>query len=116
MSRHDEAVRLRHMLDAARKAIALTSGRARTEIEADEIAQLALARLLEIVGEASRRVSPGYQQAHPEIPWAAMGGLRNRLVHAYFDIDMDVLMDIAQKDLPALVQQLEGLLPPGTTP
>ena len=91
MSRHDETVRLRHMLDAARKAVALTSGKTRTEIEANEIAQLALARLLEIVGEASRRVSPDYQQAHAEIPWGAVGGLRNRLVHAYFDIDMDVL-------------------------
>ena len=116
MSRLDETVRLRHMLDAARKAVALTSGKTRTEIEADEIAQLALARLLEIVGEASSRVSLGYQQAHAEIPWAAVGGLRNRLVHAYFDIDMDVLMDIAQKDLPVLVEQLERLLLLGTTP
>ena len=110
MSRHDEAIRLRHMLDAARKAVALTGGKSRTGIEADETAQLALARLLEIVGEASRGVSPAYQQAHAEIPWAAIGGLRNRLVHAYFDIDLDVLMDIAQKDLPALIERLERLL------
>ncbi len=116
MSRHDEAVRLRHMLDAARKAVALTAGKSRTEIETDEIAQLALARLLEIVGEASRGVSAGYQQTHAEIPWAAIGGLRNRLVHAYFDIDLGVLMDIAQKDLPALVGQLERLLTLGTSP
>src|SRR5258708_20681139 len=74
MSRHDEAVRLRHMLDAARKAVALTAGKSRTEIETDEIAQLALARLLEIVGEASRGVSAGYQQTHAEIPWAAIRG------------------------------------------
>ncbi len=72
------------MLDAARKAVELTSGRTRSQIENDEVAQLALARLLEIVGEASRRVSTGFQQAHPEIPWSAIGGLRNRLVHAYF--------------------------------
>ena len=104
------------MLDAARKAIVLTSGKTLAEMEVDEIAQLAFARLLEIVDEASRRVSPSYQQAHPDIPWAAIGGLRNRLVHAYFDIDLDVLMDTAQKDLPSLVEQLERLLPPGTIP
>jgi len=53
MSRHDDEVRLRHVLDAARKAVALTAGRTRVQLEADEIAQLALARLLEIVGEAA---------------------------------------------------------------
>ena len=53
MSRHDDAVRLRHMLDAARKAVSLVAGKSRLEVGADELAQLALARLLEIVGEAA---------------------------------------------------------------
>jgi uncharacterized protein with HEPN domain len=101
------------MLDAARKAVKLASGRARSEIAADEVAQLALARLLEIVGEAAGRISPDYQAAHPEIPWAAMGGLRNRLAHASFDVDLSVLLDIVGKDLPDLIGQLEGLLPKG---
>jgi uncharacterized protein with HEPN domain len=113
MSRGDDSVRLRHMLDAARKALALTRGKSRAEIEKDEIAQLALARLLEIIGEASGKVSAAVRAAHPEIPWTAIGGLRNRLVHAYFDVDLDVLMDIAAKDLPRLVQQLEQLLDEG---
>jgi uncharacterized protein with HEPN domain len=113
MSRHDDAVRLRHMLDAARKAVSLVAGKARPEIAADELAQLALARLLEIVGEAAGKVSPDYQAAHPEIPWPSMGGLRNRLAHAYFDVDLDILLDIVAKDLPPLIRQLEGLLPDG---
>jgi uncharacterized protein with HEPN domain len=112
MSRHDDSIRLRHMLDAARKALELTSGKTRAEIEEDEIAQLALARLLEIIGEASGKVSAAVRAAHPEIPWAAIGGLRNRLIHAYFDVDLDVLMDIASKDLPALVERLETLVTP----
>ena len=113
MSRRDDSVRLRHMLDAARKALELTSAKSRPDIKKDEMAQLALARLLEIVGEASGKVSPALRAAHPEIPWAAIGGLRNRLVHAYFDVDLDVLMDIASKDLSQLVEQLEGLLTGG---
>ena len=98
------------MLDAARKAVSLATGKARSEVAADELAQLALARLLEIVGEAAGKVSPDYQAAHPEIPWPSMGGLRNRLAHAYFDVDLEILLDIAAKDLPPLIVQLEGLL------
>jgi len=110
MSRHDDAVRLRHMLDAARKAVSLVGGKSRPEVAVDELAQLALARLLEIVGEAAGKVSPEYQAAHPEIPWPSMSGLRNRLAHAYFDVDLDILLDIVAKDLPPLIKQLEGLL------
>ncbi len=111
MSRHDDAVRLRHMLDAARKTVSLVAGKSRPEVAADELAQLALARLLEIVGEASGKVSPDYQAAHSEVPWQSMGGLRNRLAHAYFDVDLDILLDIVAKDLPPLIRQLEDLLP-----
>ena len=111
MSRHDDKVRLRHILDAANRALSLTAGKTSAQFEADEIGQLALARLLEIVGEAAGKVSPAFQMAHPEVPWTEMGGLRNRLAHAYFDIDLDVLLDIVAKDLPPLIRQLEGLLP-----
>jgi len=110
MSLHDDSVRLRHMLDAARKAVALTAGKTKAQVAADEIGQLALARLLEIAGEAAGRISPDYRAAHPELPWIEMGGLRNRLAHAYFDIDLDVLLDIVAKDLPPLIAQVEVLL------
>ncbi len=113
MSRYDDAVRLRHMLDAARKAVSLVAGKARAQVAADELTQLALARLLEIVGEAAGKVSPDYQSAHPEVRWPSMSGLRNRLAHAYFDVDLDILLDIVAKDLPPLIGQLEGLLPDG---
>jgi uncharacterized protein with HEPN domain len=116
MSRHDDAVRLRHMLDAARKALALVGYRSRAEMAADEVAQLALTRLLEIVGEAAGRVAPAYRSEHPELPWAAMVGLRNRLVHAYFDVDLDILLDIVAEDLPRLAKQLEVLLPANLRP
>jgi uncharacterized protein with HEPN domain len=110
MSRHDDEVRLRHILDAAFKAVSLTTGKTRAQFEADEIGQLALARLLEILGEAAGKVSPKYRKAHPEVPWTEMGGLRNRLAHAYFDVDLDVLLDIVAKDLPPLIAVVEGLL------
>ena len=113
MSRHDDSVRLRHMLDAARRAVSLVGGRTRAQVEADEIGQLALARLLEIVGEAAGKVTSDYRAAHPELPWPEMSGLRNRLAHAYFDVDLDVLLDVVAKDLPPLIARLESLAGPG---
>jgi uncharacterized protein with HEPN domain len=113
MSRHDDSVRLRHMLDAARRAVSLVGGRTRAQVEADEIGLLALARLLEIVGEAAGRVTSDYRAAHPEVPWPEMSGLRNRLAHAYFDVDLDVLLDVVSKDLPPLIARLESLAGPG---
>jgi len=113
MSQHDDSVRLRHMLDAARRAVALTAGKTRAQVTGDEIGQLALVRLLEIVGEAAGRISPAFRSAHPELPWSEMNGLRNRLVHAYFDVDLEVLLDIVEKDLPPIIGQIERLLPTG---
>jgi uncharacterized protein with HEPN domain len=110
MSRHDDEVRLRHMLDAARKAVALTAGKTRVQVAADEISQLALARLLEIVGEAAGKVSPAFREAHPELPWDEMAGLRNRLAHAYFDVDLDVILDIVANDLPSLIERVQVVL------
>jgi uncharacterized protein with HEPN domain len=110
MSRHDDSIRLHHLLDAARKAVMITAGRTRAQVAADEIGQLALARLLEIVGEAAGKVSLQLREAHPELPWAQMGGLRNRLAHAYFDVDLDVLLDITEKDLPPLIEQVAAIV------
>jgi uncharacterized protein with HEPN domain len=110
MSRHDDLVRLRHMLDAARKAMTLAAGKTRAQVGADEIGQLALARLLEIVGEAAGKVSMEYRTAHPELPWTEMSDLRNRLAHAYFDVDLDVPLDIVAKDLPPLIGRVERLI------
>jgi uncharacterized protein with HEPN domain len=117
MSRHDDADRLRHLLEAARKAVALAAGKARVDIEVDEVVQLALARLLEIVGEAAGKVTPAYRDAHSEIPWAAMGGLRNRLAHAYFDVDLDVLLDTSSRTIsPPSSGRSRGCCPATTRP
>jgi len=101
------------MLDAARRAVSLVGGKTRAQLEADEIGQLALARLLEMVGEAAGKVTSEYRAAHPELPRPEMSGLRNRLAHAYFDVDLDVLLDVVVKDLPPLIARLESLAGPG---
>jgi uncharacterized protein with HEPN domain len=97
------------MLDAAQKAITFVKYRTFNDLENDEILVLALIKVIEIIGEAASRVSPEYQANHPQIPWSAIIGMRNRLVHAYFDINLRILWQTTQEDLPLLIDELEKL-------
>jgi len=112
----DDLVRLRHMLDAAHKARRFVQDRSRTDLEMDEMLSLAIVRLLEIVGEAAAHVSEPIQAGLPGIPWRQITGARNRLIHGYFDVDLDIIWAILQDDLPPLIAQLELLLPQRTRP
>jgi uncharacterized protein with HEPN domain len=110
MSQHDDDVRLRHMLDAARQAIAFARGRQRADLERDVQLALALTRLVEIIGEAAKNVSPATEARLPQVPWRAMAGTRDRLAHAYFDVDLDRLWQIVAADLPPLALAIEAVL------
>ncbi len=101
---------LHHMLDAARKVLQFTEGRSRNELETDELLALAAVRLLEIIGEAAKRVPQPIKQAHSQIPWRAIAGARDRLIHGYFDVDYEVVWAIITDDLPSLVKELEQIL------
>ncbi len=72
---------------------------------------LSLVRLLEIIGEATNGVSDVFREKHTHIPWKKMIGLRNRLIHGYFDINLDIVWDTIMKDLPPLVADLEKIIP-----
>lgn len=108
MSKHPDSARVRHMLDHAREAIALIRGRSREGLVADRVVSLALVRLLEIIGEAAGRVSAGFQRKHATVPWSQIVSLRNRLIHGYDSVDMDILWEILSRDLPALIEALES--------
>lgn len=102
--------RILHMLEAAREGMAFVRSRTRAELATDAQLRFALIRALEIIGEAASRIDPKFRAAHPEIPWQPMIGARNRLVHAYFDIDNDIVWATATQALPTLVSMLEALL------
>lgn len=110
MSKHDDQVSMRHMLDHARQACEMARGRKRSDLESDRMLQLALTRLVEIVGEASSRVSIPTREKHREIPWPDIVGMRNRLIHGYDVVDLDLLWDTVETDLPSLIAQLEAIL------
>lgn len=94
MPHEDDDLRLRHMLEAARKVAGFIKGRQREDLDSDEKLTLALLRLLEIVGEAAKGVSDTFRNRHPEIPWKEMAGARDRLIHGYFDVDLDIVWQI----------------------
>lgn len=110
MTEHDERVRLLHMRDAAQKLVQFCSGRTRADLDSDDMLSLAAARLLEILGEAATHVSTELQAEAPDIPWRLIIGTRNRLIHAYANVDHDIVWSIVQGDLVPLIRNLDVLL------
>ena len=108
-----DRVRLEHMLEMALKAQIIALNRTRRELDTDDVLQLALARAIEIIGEAGSKVSQDIQLKQPQIPWAEITAMRNRLIHAYFDINLDVLWTTVTDDLPPLIADLEKILATG---
>ncbi len=104
-------VRVRHILDAAREAVSFSEGRCRTDLDTDRKLNLSLVRLLEIIGEAARSLSQEFRQEHPDLPWKSMVGIRDRLIHGYFDINLDVVWETVTEDLPPLIAQLKKIVP-----
>ena len=106
----NDIVRLRHMLDYAEKAIQFTRGKSRADLDTNEMLALATIHLVEIIGEASKSISPDLRQQHPEIPWELISGTRNRLAHGYIDVDLDIIWAIVTKDLPPLIKKLKRII------
>lgn len=102
-----DRVRLRHMLDSAREAVSFVQDGSRGSLEGDRQLVLALVKSIEIIGEAASNVTDECRKGYPSIPWRDIVGMRNRLIHAYFDIDLDVLWSTAAEDLPPLIAELE---------
>ncbi len=109
MSKPD-LIRLYHMLDAAREAQAFVENRSRNDLDTDRQLTLALLKLIEIIGEAAANVTNDSREKYPRIPWPLIVGMRNRLVHAYFDIDLDRVWDTVTNDLPPLIIELEEII------
>ncbi|MCP9452678.1 MAG: DUF86 domain-containing protein [Nitrospira sp.] len=108
--RKDDMVRLRHMLDAAEEAIRFSQHSERKDLDQDRKLVLALIKEVEIIGEAAYQISDETRSSLPDIPWDDIVGMRHRLVHAYFDINLDILWKTVQEDLPLLVKKLHNII------
>jgi uncharacterized protein with HEPN domain len=106
----DDAIRLRHMLDAGREALSFVAGKPRAELDHNRMLALSLVKSIEIIGEAASRVSHDCRAQCNEIPWPDIVAMRNRLIHAYFDINLDIVWHTVTEELPSLVAVLEKAL------
>lgn len=110
MSKHDDQVSLKDMLSHACEAVELLNDSSPEKFRNHRVLQLALTRLVEIIGEAASRVSEETQLRTPNIPWPQIRGMRNRLIHGYDVIDYDLLWDTVMADLPPLIAELKKIV------
>ena len=92
--------------------MAYVAGMTRQGFLQDTQVQDSVIRRLGIIGEAAGRISPDFRDAQPEIQWSEIRGMRNRVIHGYGDVDMDVVWDTVERDIPHLIQIIESLAPP----
>lgn len=110
MSQKDEGVYIRHIIDNSNKAINFVKDISREDFDNDEKLRLALTHLLQIIGEAVRRISPEFRAIYSQIPWKGIVGMRSKVVHDYLNVDEDVVWATVQNDLAPLVIELEKIL------
>jgi uncharacterized protein with HEPN domain len=105
-----DAVFLNHILDAINRVEQYLAGVSYDRFLGNALLQDGVVRQMEVIGEAARNVSQDLQNVHPELPWDKMIGMRNMLIHVYFQVDLFIVWDTTQSDLPHLKQQVEQLL------
>lgn len=98
------------MLDAAQEAVLFLNSLNGENIEISRVVSYAIVRLIEIVGEAASQLSRTYRDSHQELPWAKIIGMRNRIIHAYFDIDYTLVESTVKSDFPELIETLKNLI------
>jgi len=105
----DDNVRLKNMRDTAYKVIKFAEGHSREDLNTNQILTSALIREIGVIGEAAARVSTEKRDQLKEIPWKSIIGMRNRLIHDYDEIDLDLLWETITKDIPELIEKLESI-------
>ncbi len=109
MAANTDADRLYHMAESAKEAIGYIQNKTRDDLDSDRQLVHCLVRCLEIIGEAASKISAQLKNDNPQIPWEYIVGMRNRLVHAYFDINLDIVWRTVKEELPGLIENIEKI-------
>ena len=104
-----DIVKIKHMLDAANEVMEFTRGKNRESLDEDRKLNLSIVRLLEIIGEAAAGISDEFCNKYPNIQWKGIIGMRNRLIHGYFDIDLDIVWKTVTQNIPPLIPHVHPL-------
>ncbi|MBW2544494.1 MAG: DUF86 domain-containing protein [Deltaproteobacteria bacterium] len=106
----EDKIRLRHILDEAAEACHYVEGITFDEFAKEGKTVRAVIRCIEVIGEAVSKISIEFREEHPDVPWQKIIGMRNRLIHVYFDIDYNIIWQTAKENLPPLIEQLQSIL------
>lgn len=106
----DDFIRLRHMLDAAKDVVQFAQGKTLRDLDEDRLLELGVLKAIEMIGEAASKISPEVKRLFPDIPWEDIIGMRNRLIHAYFKVDLNRVWVTVTEDIPLLRNQLEKII------
>jgi uncharacterized protein with HEPN domain len=110
----DDMVYLGHMLDTGRLIVRKVTRKSQADFDADEDLRLALTHLVQTFGESARRISAAFQDAHPQIPWKKVIGMRHKVVHDYLHVDYQIVWEVSTVNLPPIVAELEKMVLPNT--
>jgi uncharacterized protein with HEPN domain len=102
-------IRLQHMLDMSREALSFACGRKKEDLDTDKGLMRILERDIELIGEAATKISEEAKALLPNIEWKYIIGMRNRLVHVYYEVDRNILWDTVTNAIPELIKELEKL-------
>lgn len=105
-----DLVRVKHMYDGAGEIQKFTNGKTRHDLEHDRLLSLAIVHLLEIIGEAANKVTPDFRAKYSQIPWKSIVEMRNRLIHGYYDIDLDIVWKTVTNEIPPLYNSLAEII------
>jgi uncharacterized protein with HEPN domain len=105
-----DLIRLKHMLDSGQAVLSFVKGKKRTHLKTNRLLVSGIIRELEILGEAAGKVSQKTKNMFPKLPWKQLVGMRNRLIHAYFNVDHDIIWKTVKSNLPSFCRQLEKII------